>query len=488
MPAMVMMERAGLAVYGALAKLLPEGGKVMVVCGKGHNGGDGFAVARLAMQHGYQVECLVTSSERELRDGCRQQMLQCRAQGLQPVFYDDGRFARRLEQLGKADLIIDAILGTGTAGSITGGVQDAIHAINRSGVPVLAIDVPSGIHPDTGEEMDESIWALRTVTLGLPKPYLFQGIGMEHAGYWSVEQIGYPCELLCAPTHARLMDEAWAGSLIPERLRASHKGANGHMLLVAGSDRYRGATVLAAKAAYRAGAGMVTVAAVEKVCAAVAAQVPEAILLPLPEVDGLVSPAAADVILQNHTRFTASVFGPGLTHEAPVVEFLQRIWARWELSAVVDADALNAASMGVELPAAPCVLTPHPGELSRLLQVPIPMLQADRFASVRQAVAMTGKTVLLKGPFSIIGAPDEPLNVNPTGNPGMASAGMGDVLAGMIGTLMAQDVPPYEAASASVFWHGLAGDLCAQEMGGIGFVARDVAQALPRARAKLTAS
>jgi ADP-dependent NAD(P)H-hydrate dehydratase / NAD(P)H-hydrate epimerase len=488
-PAQVLMERAGTAVFEAVRDLLHDRGRLTVFCGKGNNGGDGFVVARLAKVAGYEVDCIVAAeAECCLSPEACEQFKTLVEVGVRPVFYGDRAWDRKSECLCSRDLIVDALLGTGASGEIKGPVREAIQAINRSGVPVVAVDVPSGIKCDTGEELTESVWAVRTVTFGHAKPFLFQGIGLEHAGYWTVADIGYPRELLDEATEALLVDPEWVANLLPERLRASHKGENGSVLIVAGSRRMRGAAVLAAKSALRAGAGMITVAGIDSVCEAIASQIPEALLMPLPEDDGVISPDAAKVIFEKKRSYQAGLFGPGMTHEEPVKEFLSRIWQDWELPALIDADALNAVSQGVELPKGDCVLTPHPGEMSRLLRCSIAEVQSDRFATVREAVGQFGKTILLKGPYSIVGEDGQPLHVNCTGNPGMASGGMGDVLSGVIATLLGQDLPGYYAASCGMFWHGLAGDLCATEIGPIGYGASDVADALPKARAKIVAT
>lgn len=485
-PPMVLMERAGLAVFDAVTEMLDPGGRITVMSGRGNNGGDGFVVARHAQQHGFQVEVLVAAEESELSLDAATQLSVARAQGIQPIFYDDPRWQRRAECAGCRDLIVDAVLGTGVTGEVRGPALEAIRAINRSGVPVIAVDVPSGIHTDTGEELGESVWAVRTVTFGLPKPFLFQGIGMEHAGQWTVAEIGLPNELLSQCTSARLLDQEWVASLIPERLIASHKGDHGHVLVVGGSRRMPGAAGLVARAALASGAGLVTLASVESVCDALAASVPECLLLPLPEENGAISPDAADLVLGEQSRFTAAVFGPGLTHGAGVSTFLDRVWHEWRLPCVADADALNAVSEGVSLPSADCVLTPHPGEVSRLMQCSIAEVQSDRFRTVQQVVERFDRTVLLKGAYSIVGQRGMPLAVNPTGNPGMASGGMGDVLSGVIAALLGQEIPSYCAASCGAYWHGLAGDICAAELGCVGFVATDVSRALPHARQRIT--
>lgn len=485
LPANVLMERAGLAVFEAIRELLPEGGRITALCGKGNNGGDGFVAARVARDHGYHVECLVACEESELTTAAREQMAVARALGLQPIFYDDARWRRRIDSLGARDLLVDALLGTGAKCYVKGAIKETIQAINRSGVPVVAVDVPSGIHADTGEELGESVWALRTVTMGLPKPFLFEGIGLEHSGHWTVAEIGYPGVLVNTPTHARLLDQEWVGQLLPERLRASHKGENGSVLIVAGSRKMRGAAALCARAALRSGAGLVTVASIDSVIDAVAAQLPEALYLPLPERDGTIAPEAADLLLEAQGRTSAAVFGPGLTHDEGVKDLLSRVWAKWDKPCVLDADALNALALGVSPPNAERVLTPHPGEMSRLVQSSVAEVQNDRFRTVQAAVAKMRASVLLKGPYSIVGEPNQPMLVNRTGNPGLASGGMGDVLSGVIATLLAQDLPGYYAAACGMFWHGVAADDCAEGIGSIGYGASDVADALPGARTRI---
>lgn len=488
-PARVLMERAGLAVFDAVREMLPDGGRVAILCGKGNNGGDGFVTARLAKDHAYAVECLVAcDGEQDLRPDALEQYKIAMAQGVRSIFASDARWSRKLECLANQELIVDALLGTGANTEVKGPVKEAIQAINRCGVPALAVDVPSGIDSDSGEELGDSVWALRTVTFGLPKRFLFQGIGLEHAGYWTVAEIGIPRELLNLPTQAKLIDAEWVANLLPERLRASNKGDNGSVLIVAGSARMRGAATLAATAAIRSGAGLVTVAAIPAVCDAVAANLPEALLLPLPEQDGMVSETAADVLRENAGKVDAAVFGPGMTHEPPVREFLRRVWEDWTKPCVIDADALNSVSLGLELPKCQCVLTPHPGEMSRLLECSIAEIQSDRFRTVQQAVDRFQCGIVLKGPFSVVGDQNQPMHVNSTGNPGMAAGGMGDVLCGIVAALLAQDLPPFYAATCGCYWHGEAADLCAEDIGVVGFTAGEVASALPRARARIIAA
>ena len=484
----VLMERAGLAVFDALRELVPVGGRVLVVAGKGNNGGDGLVVARVALQHGYRVEILVTCLEVEMTPLCKHQLDAAVIAGLDPVFPNSPCWNKKIDQIGAKDVIIDAILGIGAKKEVHGCVRECIQAINRSGVPVISVDVPSGICCDTGEELGESVWALRTITFGMAKPYLFQGIGLEHAGFWSVSEIGFPQVLLTEPSEARVLDGEWVASLLPERLKSSHKGDNGHVLIIAGSKWMRGAAALAAMSALSAGAGLVTVASVPSVCDAVASQVPEALLLPLEEIDGVISPKAAQILFELEHKFESTLVGPGMSTEQAAKDFLHELFAHWTTPCVVDADALNCVSSGVKLPRTDCVLTPHPGEMSRLLHSSIAEIQCDRFRTVRSAVEDIKQCVLLKGPYSIVGEPGQPLLVNCTGNPGQASAGMGDVLGGMIATLIGQDLPGYYAAGCGMFWHGAAADICAEEIGQVGYRASDVAKALPSARSRIVSA
>jgi len=245
---------------------------------------------------------------------------------------------------------------------------------------------------------------------------------------------------------------------------------------------------LAAHAAVRSGAGLVTVASTADVCNAVASNVPEALLMPLPEENGTISADAAKFLLENSSKYHSAVFGPGLTQEPAILDFLDQVWQKWTKPCVIDADALNALSHGIRMPEAECVLTPHPGEMSRLLHTSTAEIQSDRFRSVRHAVERYNRCVLLKGPYSLVGEPGQPIIINETGNPGMASGGMGDVLSGIIATLLGQDLPAYYAASCGMYWHGAAADHCADEIGPVGYSASQVADALPKARCRIISS
>ncbi len=458
-----LMDDAGQAVFEELLT-----GKVAFLCGKGGNGGDGWVAARLAHQAGRDVCVYSVYPEDELDGLCGRMMRLAREAGVRCSF------GQSPDHLMDADCVVDALLGIGATRAPEGEVRIAIDTINQSDKRVISIDVPSGVDCDTGKVFGNAVLATKTVVLGVAKPYLFQSEGMLLAGDWVLREIGLHVE----ETQAHINLPEYLIPILPQRKLDSHKGTNGRLLIVAGSRQYRGAAVLTALAAARVGAGLVTVASIPCVLEAVAAAVPEATFIELPESDGVISPGA---VLPNE-KWAAAVFGPGLGKS----ECLGRLWSSWTtVPAVLDGDALNFIARGSQPPRSECVLTPHPGEFARLMESTTDEIQAERFRFADKARRKFGKTVILKGPYSIAATPERPLVVNSTGNPGMASAGMGDVLSGVIGGLISQGCTPHEAACLGMHLHGLAGDICAEEIGEIGYLATDVANALPRARAKL---
>jgi NAD(P)H-hydrate epimerase len=433
------------------------------------------------------VTVMVCADLGDLNENAKRELDRLKDPGVVPIFApSDGAKAHRA--LGKADLVVDALLGTGARGAPEGAVFDAITAMNALGKLVVAVDIPSGVDCDTGSIPGEAVWANRTVTLGLPKPFLFKGEGMDRVGKWTVESIGFPTVILDEERDARLIGAQEVKALLPKRAKQTNKHKQGSVLIVAGCEKMPGAAVLAAGGALRAGAGLVTVASVASVCEAVSKNLPEAILLQLPEVRGVISPDAADVILEKQDRFQSAVFGPGISTAEPVGHFLKRVWSeplKWRM--VLDADALNWIAKGISLPTTDVVLTPHEGEIARLLHISPEDVSLSRFKAARQAFENLGKTIVLKGAYSLIAGAGNPLLVNPTGNPGLAAPGTGDVLSGVLGALLTRH-ESLRAAIAGVYWHGLAGDLCAKEIGPAGFLASEVADRLPKARATITSA
>jgi hydroxyethylthiazole kinase-like uncharacterized protein yjeF len=487
-PSSALMEQAGFAAFQATQEFLTKTGRAVVICGKGNNGGDGIVIARLLREHGRAVSCFIAaSSEQQLSRDAKEQHQRAITLGLRPIFASDDTWITELRRaLHSAEVAVDALLGTGASGELEGLIHSAVETINESGKPVVSVDIPTGIECDTGREMGASINATRTVAFGLPRPFFFQGAGLEKSGRWSVADIGYP-ESLLGPTQALLLNSNLLKGAIPQRQTASNKGQNGSLLIVAGSREMPGAATLVAKAALRSGIGLVTVASISSVCEAVSHHVPEALLMILPEKDGHISPEAAQEIVDRQTRCDAAAFGPGLSHNEDVQELLNKVWSQWTKPCVIDADALNCISTGAVPPEKGAALTPHPGELGRLLQSTAAEIQIDRFQSARKAAEQLKHSLLVKGAYTISASPGQPLLVNSTGNAGMATGGMGDVLTGLVGTLLAQRVAASDALAVAAFWHGCAGDLCALEIGAVGYTATDLIERLPRARASFLA-
>ena len=472
-----LVQRAGKAVFLAAMQVLAGRNSVLVVCGKGNNGADGLVAAALLARAGCAVELVLACDPDELGARNLDLLQACSEAIVTPL---QGPISE-LSLKPQYDLIIDAILGTGAYGAPTGRVVQAIEMIRSIDAEVLSVDIPSGIDANSGAAAGLNVVANNTITLGLPKRFLFLGEGAQACGSWSLDELGFPAELLFEPTGTWLIEQRDVARLMPIRTKRAHKGSAGKLLIVAGSDAMPGAAVLAAMSAMRAGAGLVTVASSPEVCRAVSHHVPEAILLPLQPAD------AAGQILDAQSRVDAAVFGPGLGLHDSVGNLLAEVWREWRLPSVIDADALTWVSRGVSLPKC-CVLTPHPSEMARLLETATAQIESDRFLWARTCTENFGQTSLLKGASTVVAEPGGILRVNPTGNPGMATAGMGDVLSGVIGALLAAGLSPSDAATVGAYWHGAAGELCAKEIGAIGYLASDVASRLPQARAKIRSS
>ena len=483
-PAAGLMEKAGEAVFEAVKEVHAEG-TVLVACGPGNNGGDGLVVARLLKLAGVAVEVYIAAMESKLTKPAKAMLTKAKAAGVEPIFYGERKWSGLAESAAEAEVIVDALLGTGQIGEPTGPVRETVIALHDSFAVVVAVDVPTGIVTDTGDAPGAYVDADVTVSFQLAKPCFFQGVGAEAVGDWSVVDVGIPGDAVREPTGMGALDEPDVLAALGDRQITTHKGEHGHVLIVAGSYQMRGAASLAAMGALRAGAGLVTVSAIVEVCDAVAAQVPEAMTVPLEDDDGVLSPESAETLLDLQDRMTCAVFGPGLTTHESVRALLARVWQEWTVPSVIDADALNAVSLGLALPAGPCVLTPHPGEMARLLGMSSEKVQSDRFGAIAEAIEKYKRTVLLKGAYSIAGEPESTLLVNTTGNPGMAAGGMGDVLAGIVAGLIAQGLPPLYAAAVGAHLHGSAGDLCEEQLGPVGFTASELVARIPSARAKL---
>lgn len=495
----VLMERAGLAVVSRIQQLyLQSAGleqrdrdrKIIVLCGGGNNGGDGLVIARILHDQRHDVAVYLVARPEDLRGDARTNYEAAKKFGVK-ILPAKKFLALNTKLLTHSSIIVDALLGTGLNRDVRPPVSEVIRKVNRTSAPVISVDIPSGISSDTGQIMGSAVRAHATVTFGLPKRghYLFPGA--EHSGRLFVEDIGFPQELLRSESiGVNIPREQDVLSLLPKRPKYSHKGTYGHVLLLAGSRGKTGAALMAARACLKTGAGLVTIAVPETTVNAFQSRVTEEMVLPLPDKgNGTLSYAACDVILQFiKQRADVLATGPGLSVDDEISRLVCRLISEAGIPIVIDADGLNAvAGKGSVLrnAEAPVILTPHTGEMGRLLQgvrgkaQGAKEIEQDRIKTALSFSRKTKTYLVLKGAPTIIAAPDGDTFINTTGNPGMATAGTGDVLTGMIAALLAQKLTPRDAAIAGVYMHGLTGDVVAREKGEPSLVASDIIRAIP---------
>jgi hydroxyethylthiazole kinase-like uncharacterized protein yjeF len=488
-PGATLMENAGRGAAACIQAALPElglprrGVRVAVVCGKGGNGGDGFVVARWLKRAGHRVDVLLLGPPQDLKGDPALKLREMERRGLRArVVEDDAVLARALPA---AQLVVDAMLGTGSRGAPTPPVDGAIERINASGRPVVALDIPSGLSADGDPPGGRAVRAVLTPTFAALKRGLVAGPGVALAGRVVVVDIGVPRAEIERGITTFVIESADVARHFPPRLRETHKGSYGHLLVVAGSVGKTGAAALAARAAMRAGAGLVTAATAASAQPVVASLLLEAMTEPLAETVartiGLKARARLNDLAAQRDAIT---LGPGLGLDEETQTLARDLVFECARPMVVDADALTALSGHLDrLQAAPAprCLTPHPGEMARLLGVTVAAVQRDRIATVREFATAWHTPVVLKGATSVIGVPDGTVLLNPTGNPGMASGGTGDVLSGVLGAFLARGLDVVAALVAAVYLHGLAGDVAAERVGQESLVAGDVIEALPEA-------
>lgn len=476
-PSLELMERAGAGVARAVERLAPDG-PVAVVCGKGNNGGDGLVAARLLREAGRTVLVLCTAAPGQLAGDAAENL--ARLPGEAPKQSSSST----LGDLDGASAVVDALLGTGFRGSAHGAVAESIAAIAVAGAPVVSVDVPSGVDASTGVVSGDAVHASVTVTFHAAKPGLWIHPGKGHAGEVRAIEIGIPRG---APQRADigLIDDAIAREL-PRRGARSTKFTSGHVLVAGGSRDLTGAPRMAAEASARAGAGYVTACVPASLRGHLLGGLLEVMTRGLPDDDGSLTPAAAAVVLDALERGGALVLGPGLGREPGALAFARELAGAAPVAAVIDADALNAhAGRLADLAArtAPTVLTPHAGELGRLLERDSDEVERARLEHARTAAEQARAIVVLKGDDTLVAVPDGRVAVSRGGSPALATAGTGDVLSGVIAALLAQGVEPFTAACAGVWLHARAGREAARRQGSAeGVIATDVIAALPAVR------
>jgi hydroxyethylthiazole kinase-like uncharacterized protein yjeF len=462
---------------------------VLVLVGPGNNGGDGLVAARHLQDWGAKVEVYLLKPRDPEKDDVYRQVVE-RGVPLRTAG-DDSDFATLEEALSRSEVVLDALLGTGRMRPIEGELAEMLRrlaAAREKPLPpqILAVDLPTGVDGDSGAADPLCIAADVTVALGHSKVGLHTLPGSQYAGRVEVVDIGIP-PALSQNLPFELMTDAWARSLLPARPPAANKGTFGKALVVAGSVNYIGAASLACQAAGRVGGGLVTLACPQTIYPIMAAKLVEPTFLPLRDQEGFLTAEATHPVLQALAQgYSALLVGPGLGQSAYVRAFMRQLLPALPTeglrAVVIDADGLNALAgadnwwEGLRVPA---IVTPHPGEMSRLTELPVADIQADRLGvAVRQA-ARWGATVILKGAHTVVAAPDGRARISPFANPALASGGTGDVLAGVVAGLVAQGLDPFDAAALGVYLHGRAGEKVRRELGEAGPLASDLLPNLP---------
>ncbi|HSD49146.1 MAG TPA: NAD(P)H-hydrate dehydratase, partial [Actinomycetota bacterium] len=473
-----LMEAAGREVADAALRLLggAYGRRAAVVCGKGSNGGDGLVAARYLDTAGVRTTAVLM--DEGFGEPARANLERLAVTSVRRRAFSAAAIGR---ELARADVAVDAIFGTGFRGTPDGPYADAIEVLNASTVPVVAVDIPSGVNGETGGVDGTAVRADLTVTFGAAKPGLVLLPGATFAGVVEVEPIGVPEDLI--RSDLRLLEGGDVAAMVPARAPDTHKRASGYAAVVGGSRLMTGAVALAGAAAYRAGAGLVAIAVPEGILPVAQGTVREAVFVGLPETDTGSAAGGSARLDEVLAQADALAVGPGMTTDERTAGWIRELVRSSEVPVVLDADGLNAfvgrnedlADRKAEL-----ILTPHAGEFARLTEVSAGAVEADRVRHVRELSARTSATVLLKGSRTLVGTPDGVVRINPTGGPFLATGGTGDVLTGMIAGLLARGCSPADAGSAAAYVHGLAGRRAADVLGD-GTTAVDVLGRVPLA-------
>lgn len=495
-PGIVLMENAGLNVVEVVKNMLGDV-RDKVICifaGKGNNGGDGYVVARHLFNLGAKVRLFLLAKASEIMGdaGANLNIWKKMGQTVTIINKDDD-LADICLSLESSDLIVDSIFGTGFKGTPDQPAAGIIQAINNSGKPSVAVDIPSGLEADTGLINGPCVRATRTVTFGLPKLGLVQEPGASYAGKLHIANISIPSFLLSAKQLKRhLLTQETVSNWVIRRPAALHKGDCGHVLVVAGSPGMTGAACLTALGAARAGAGLVTLAVPAGLQKLVAGKLIEIMTVALPESTGqTIGRDAADDILLLAKRADVVALGPGITTHPETASMVRELLPALNLPCVLDADGLNCLAGNTDIfsrIAVPFVLTPHPGEMARLTGKTTAEIQKRRLSIAEQKAKDWQKVILLKGAATIVASPEGTVYINSTGNPGMATGGSGDLLTGIVAGFLAQGLGALEAAAVGAYLHGMAGDYAARQKGQRGLLAGDILDHLPAAIRKIEGS
>lgn len=491
-PGRELMEAAGrgcaehiLAAYGSR-----QSKRVVILSGKGNNGGDGYVIARYLLEKGWQVLVIVLTDRDSIHADALINLVLLPDEILSFCPEEGELTEKHADDILKADVLIDALLGTGLRNDLHGIYLEAVELINTAPGKVVAVDIPTGIHGTTGRILGQAVHANMTVTFAAAKLGHVLYPAAEHVGRLVIVDIGIPAQLMQEAPGYDFLNEKLMAPQVKRRDRQAHKGIYGHCLIIAGSTGKTGAAALSANSAVRTGSGLVTLAIPETLNPVLEVKTTEAMTLPLPDAgSGYLTTHAIATVERHLAGKNALAFGPGVDRRPAVVTVLQTLIENCSLPMVIDADGLNALAEDTTIlhrkRSKEIILTPHPGEMSRLLGSSIPDVAAIRISVAQEFARTFGVYVVLKGARSIIAAPNGMAAINGSGNPGMASGGMGDVLTGILVSLLGQGYSAWNACRLGVFIHGLAGDLVAMEQGEAGMTASDLAERIPTALNRL---
>jgi hydroxyethylthiazole kinase-like uncharacterized protein yjeF len=487
----ILMENSGRSVAEETKKLLGDikGKRILIMVGPGNNGGDGLVAACYLREASAEVTlylcCQRTTGDKNYKLTQEKKINTINAD-------QDRDFAKLEKELASSEVVIDSVFGTGRSRIIEGIFKQVMSRLisfkeNHPDLFIIAVDIPSGIDANTGATDPSCPSVNATITLGYPKPGLYNFPGAEKAGKIIIADIGIP-PLLAKDITTELLTEHWARSVLPIRPASANKGTFGKVLGIAGSINYIGAAYLACMGAARTGAGLVTLGTAQSLQPILAAKLNEVTYIPLPEADQrIIAPEAISTLAKHLPGYNVMLMGCGLGQHPAVIKFIKSalftLPRLHSMTLILDADALNTMAqipewwqkLGKDV-----ILTPHPGEMSRLTGVPLARLQQDRLEIAQKASAEWQKVVVLKGAYTIVAAPDGRTKISPEANPGLASAGTGDVLSGVIAGLAAQGLSSFDAAACGVYLHAQAGNLVRQEMGDAGMLASDLLPVLPQ--------
>ncbi len=492
MPGIVLMENAGRGAAAIIADrysaLRP--GPVLIVVGKGNNGGDGFVIARHLTNRGWNVRLLVLAQREQIGGDAAANLCILEHNGDDIAYAPDSASFKHLwPGYNNSVLVVDAIFGNGLNSEIRGHYRDAVLAINALGVPVAAVDMPSGIDATSGAVLGAAVQADCSISFACAKVGQVSYPACDFGGELFVVDIGMPARLQAqVGERYMLVDEEQARVLLPPRPASGHKGTFGHTLVVAGSSGKSGAARLCATAALRSGCGLVTLALPQSQQQVAAVGTAEVMTIACVDENGAFGADCVNQIEQAWRDKNVLALGPGLGQEIGARRLVEFVVAACPVPLVLDADALNCISANATIlagRASGTVITPHPGEMARITGLTTEEIQRNRVAVAAQWAEKLNSVVLLKGARTVIAAPDGRVWINSSGASGMASAGMGDVLTGVIAALVAQGMEPFAAAALGAYLHGRAAELCAQEFGSVGYLAGDVMERLGQARQQL---